>query len=681
MSPRLYNSRDAARRSRDFLLLHAFMLDTLEFVVLLLAAAVVVVALFRSLDLPPVLGYLLVGALGGPHALNLMQESAGARHLAEFGVVFLMFSIGLEFSLPRLFAMKRIVFGLGLVQVMASITLVTVLGRLLGLGWIAAFALGGTLAMSSTAILSKLLADRLELDSRHGREVIGVLLFQDIAVVPLLILLPALSRPAEELMFTLALAALKAVVLLLLVLVFGQRLMRWWFTLVARRRSTELFMLNVLLITLGLAWLSERVGLSLALGAFLAGMLISETEYRYQVEEDIKPFRDVLLGLFFVTVGMLLDVMEIVRNLPAVLGLLGALLAAKFAVVFAASRAFGAAPGTAMRTGLWLCAGGEFGFVLLSQILGLELMPHPLAQAAVAALVLSMLAAPLIVQLSDRLVMRFVASEWLLRSMELTRVAAQSLNTQKHIIICGYGRSGQYMARFLEQEGVGYVALDLDPERVREAAAAGDTVVYGDAARRETLAAAGIMRASALVVSFAEAEAALRVIHHAQALRPDLPVVVRASDEAEMEKLAQAGAAEVVPEAFEGSIMLASHALALIGVPLNRVVRRIRDIRSQRYALMRGFFHGSSDVGEAGEAGGARLRSVTVPPGAAVVGRVLGEFVLDEFGVSVSAVRRRGIRGLSPSAETRIEAGDVVVLLGLPGGLETAEQRLLGGVS
>ena len=657
------------------------MLNTLEFVVLLLAAAVVVVGLFRSLNLPPVLGYLLVGALGGPHALSLMQESAGARHLAEFGVVFLMFSIGLEFSLPRLMAMKRIVFGLGLAQVLASIALATLVGRALGLGWTASFALGGTLAMSSTAILSKLLTDRMELDRPHGREVIGVLLFQDLAVVPLLILLPALSRPPEEMLFTLGLAALKAAFLLTLVLGFGQRWMRWWFTLVARRRSAELFMLNVLLITLGLAWLSELVGLSLALGAFLAGMLISETEYRYQVEEDIKPFRDVLLGLFFVTVGMLLDVMEILRNLPAVLGLLLGLLVFKFGIVFAASRAFGSPPGTAMRAGLWLCAGGEFGFVLLSQILGLKLMPHGMIQVTVAALVLSMLLAPLIVQVSDRLVLRFVASEWLLRSMELTRVAAQSLNTEKHILICGYGRCGQYMARFLEQENVSYVALDLDPERVREAGAAGDTVVYGDAARRETLVAAGIMRASALVVSFAEVDAALRVIHHAHALRPDLPVVARAGDEAELEKLSQAGAAAVVPEAFEGSIMLASHALALIGVPLKRVVRRIRDIRNQRYTLMRGFFHGSSDIGEGGDANEARLRSVVVPAGAASVGLSLGELALDELGIAVSAVRRRGIRDLSPGPATRIEPGDVIVLLGLPAGLAAAEQRLLSGLA
>jgi CPA2 family monovalent cation:H+ antiporter-2 len=247
------------------------------------------------------------------------------------------------------------------------------------------------------------------------------------------------------------------------------------------------------------------------------------------------------------------------------------------------------------------------------------------------------------------------------------------------VIICGYGRSGQYMARFMEQEHVSYVALDLDPERVREAAAAGDTVVYGDAARRETLVAAGISRASALVISFTDVDAALRVMHHAHALRPELPIVVRAADEANMEKLSLGGAAEVVPEAFEGSIMLASHALALIGVPLNRVVRRIRDIRNQRYALMRGFFHGATDNLEGPEANQVRLHSVTLQPGAYAIGRSIGELCLAELAVGISAVRRRNIRGISPGAETVILAGDVLVLQGVPSNLELAENRLLRG--
>lgn len=655
------------------------MLNTLELVLLLLAASVVVVAIFRSLDLPPVLGYLLVGATIGPHALNLMQESDGASHLAEFGVVFLMFSIGLEFSLARLFAMRRIVFGFGAVQMAGTVLAVMLVGKLFGLGWIASFALGSILALSSTAILSKLLADRLELDRPHGRETIGVLLFQDLAVVPLLILLPALSRPAEEMLVTLSLAALKATILLALVLVFGQRLMRWWFTVVARRRSGELFMLNVLLITLGLAWLSDKVGLSMALGAFLAGMLISETEYRYQVEEDIKPFRDVLLGLFFVTVGMFLDIGVIVANLPAVVGLVVGFMLLKFVLVLIASRVFGSSQGTAIRTGLWLCAGSEFGFVLIAHLDGLHLLSESLLQVTVAALVLSMSLAPLLVQVSDRIVMRFVASEWLLKSMELTRIAAQTMNADKHVIIAGYGRTGQYMARFMDEENVTYVALDLDPERVREASAAGDSVVFGDASRHETLRAAGIQRASALVISFAEVDAALRVMHRAHELKPGLPIIVRSADERDMDRLTKGGATEVVPEAFESSIMLASHVLALIGVPLNRVIRRIRDVRSQRYSLMRGFFHGESDAAEGPDARQPRLHSIVLPVGARAIGKTIGELELDALSVQVSAVRRRNIKGVSPGPETRVLEGDVLVLLGLPDALVLAESRILEG--
>ena len=655
-------------------------MTTLQLVLVLLASAVLVVALFRWLNLPPVLGYLLVGAAIGPHALDLVPDSAAAHHLAEFGVVFLMFSIGLEFSLPRLYSMKRIVFGLGLAQVLLTILLVLAVAVPAGLTLSAGIALGGILAMSSTALVVKMLAERLQLESKHGREIIGVLLFQDLAVVPLLIVVPALSQPAEAMAGTLAVAAAKAAVVLSLILFFGQRLMRGWFHIVARRRSTELFILNVLLVTLGLAWLTELAGLSLALGAFLAGMLISETEYRYQVEEDIKPFRDVLLGLFFITVGMFLDVGVIVRQLPWVAGLLVLLLAGKFALVAGLSRAFGASPGTAMRSGLWLCAGGEFGFVLIAHIRDLPLLPAPVLQVVTAALALSMLLAPLIVLHSEKLVMRFCASEWMLRSMELTQIAARSMATEKHAIICGYGRSGQYLARFMEQEGVSYVALDLDPERVREAAAAGDTVVYGDAARREALVAAGLMRASVVIVSYADPDSALRVLAMVRELRPELPVVVRAADESDFDRLSQAGAAEVVPEVLESSIMLASHALVLLGVPINRVVRRFREVREQRYDLMRGFFHGTSDAADdLDEARQPRLHSVALNAGAWAIGRTLGEAGLERFDVSVSLIRRRGIRAVSPAPEARLEAGDVVVLLGVPDGLEAAENRLLKG--
>jgi monovalent cation:H+ antiporter-2, CPA2 family len=643
-------------------------------VLILLAAAVCAVALFRALNLPAVLAYLAVGALLGPHALAVVPDSEQARYLAEFGVVFLMFSIGLEFSLPRLFAMKRLVLGLGSLQVVGSILLFMLLARLLGLGWAASFAVAGALSMSSTAMLSKLLVDRTELETPHGRQVIGVLLFQDVAVVPLLILIPALSHPPEILLPMLGLALVKAVVVLALILFFGQRLMRRWFTLVARRKSSELFMLNVLFITLGLAWVTELAGLSMALGAFLAGMLISETEFRYQVEDDIKPFRDVLLGLFMVTVGMFLDFGVIASNLLWVLSILVALLLLKFAVVAAASRWLEKQDGTAMRAGLWLCAAGEFGFVLLTLASDVKVVPHEILQLVLAAMVLSLLLAPLIILYSDRLVLRFVASEWMLRSMELTRVAARSIATDKHVIVCGYGRTGQYLARLLEQENVSYVALDLDPDRVQEAAAGGDPVVFGDSARHETLVAAGLMRASAVVVTYNDEAATSKVLHHVLAARPDLPVIARSQDDRDMERLIGRGAAEVVPEMLETSIMLATHTLSLIGTPISRVIRRMRETRSQRYNLMRGFFHGASDADKQE----ARLHSVSLPAGARAVGQTIGELALAQ--VVVAAVRRRGERSLDPEPETRLETGDVLVLLGDPVALAAAEQKLLQGV-
>ncbi len=631
------------------------------------------VVIFRRFNLPPVLGYLAVGSVIGPHALNLMSDIHKVESLAEFGVVFLMFSIGLEFSLPKLHAMKKIVFGLGLLQVVLTLLLVVVLVMLLGLGWQNGVALGAVFAMSSTAVLTKLLAERMELDATHGREVIGVLLFQDLAVVPLLVLLPALTRSPEQLAVLMGVALLKAAAVLALILVFGQRIVSKWFYFVARAKSSEVFVLNVLLITLGLATVTELAGLSLALGAFVAGMLISETEYRLQVEEDIKPFRDVLMGLFFVTIGVKLDMNLLVDLWWQVLLVLLALLVFKATIVGLLSWKLGGTTGNAIRAALWLCAGGEFGFVLLGEISN---MPKAVEQVALTALVMSMLIAPFIVQYSERLVMRFVSSEWLMRSMQLTQIAAQSMSSEKHAILCGFGRNGQYLARFLAQEGVQTIALDLDPDRVREAAGGGESVVFGDAGRKEALMAAGLMRASVVIVTMSDTPLAEKVLHHVQALRPDLPVVVRTSDEKDMARLAKAGAAEVVPETLEASLMLASHALVLVGVPVNRVLKRIRATRSQRYRLLRGFYRGMSDRDE-DEARQPRLHSIWLTPGAAAIGKTLAELRLDVLGCEVSAIRRRGIRALEPAPETLLNEGDVVVVLGEPNAVTAAEERLL----
>lgn len=657
------------------------MTSALELVLLLLAAAVLVVVVCRYLNLSPILGYLLVGAAVGPHALNLLPESSDAGRIAEFGVVFLMFSIGLEFSLPKLYSMKRVVFGLGLSQVVVTSLGVMAITTLFGQSWRGAAAVGAVFAMSSTAVLSKMLVERMELDSPHGRKVIGVLLFQDLAVVPFLILIPALAGGADEMWHALAVATVKAVVALSLILFFGQRLMRSWFHVVAKRKSAELFMLNVLLMTLGLAWITELAGLSLALGAFVAGMLISETEYRYQVEEDIKPFRDVLMGLFFVTIGMLLDLGVMLHSAGWVLLVLLLLIGFKFIVAAVLTRLFEATPGTSLRVGLWLCTGGEFGFVLLAQAGRAGVVGEMTLQIVLAALVLSLALAPLMAQYADKIVLRLVPSEWLVRSMQLTQIASQSMFIDKHAIICGYGRNGQYLSRFFEQESITYIALDLDPERVKEAAAAGETVVFGDAARRETLMAAGISRAAVVVITYADTASALRVMSTVRGLRPEVPVVVRTADERDYDKLAEAGAAEVVPESLESSIMLASHALVLVGVPLNRVLKRIREIRGKRYQLLRGIYRGAEHLAEEGigDQHQARLHSLVLPAGADSIGRRMGELKLEQLEVTVTAIRRRGIKALEPDDDTVFQAEDVVVLLGEPERLAAAEERLLSG--
>jgi len=666
------------------------MASSLELTLLYLVAAVGGVVLCRLARLPPILGYLAVGILIGPYATGLSgDDSAGISHLAEFGIVFLMFVIGLEFNLPKLRSMRKLVFGLGLSQVVLTI-LAALAGnalltwafalagrRGLALDWQSAIALGSALAMSSTAIVVKLMADRLELESEHGRRVMGVLLFQDLAVVPLLVLIPALGSSPEALVGALAFALLKALALLAVLLVGGQRVMRWWLTLVVRRKSEELFVLNLLLVTLGLAWLTQLAGLSLALGAFIAGMLIAETEFKHQVETDIRPFHDVLLGLFFITVGMKLDAGLVIEHWALVLAMTVFPVLFKFGLVTGLARLLGAAPGTAIRTGLYLAQAGEFGFVLLALATERKLIPESLQSPVLASMVLSMLLTPVVFMYSNRIVMRLSANDWLLQSVAMTSIAKRTINIESHVIICGFGRSGQNLARLLELERIPYFALDLDPDRVRQATAAGQNVAFGDAARLQSLVAAGMARASALVISYQDTPSALRILDIVRNHAPKLPVIVRTIDDSDIERLRAAGATEVVPEAIEGSLMLASHALALVGVPMRRVLRLVQDQREARYGLLRGYFHGADDD-TADELQHARLLSVTLPPEGVCIGKTLAEQALTTEGVSVVSVRRGASSAvLQPDDGLRLGPGDTLVLSGLPEPLALAEEKLL----
>src|SRR5574343_518270 len=613
-------------------------MGALELTLIYLLAAVIGVVVFRSLKLPPMLGYLVVGVVIGPNALALAQNSSGIQHLAEFGVVFLMFAIGLEFNLPKLRAMRRHVFGLGLLQVVLTLVIVTLASLFLAtlapslwkMEWQTALALSGAMAMSSTAIVVKLMADRLELESEHGKRVMGVLLFQDLAVVPLLVLIPALGSRPEELFTALLLAGLKATVLIALLLTGGQRIMRWWLTLVARRKSEELFVLNL------------------------------------------------LLGLFFITIGMMLDWHIVFERWPLVLVLLTLPVLFKLVLVAGLAKAYGASHGVALRTGLYLAQAGEFGFVLLTLGAQSGIVPPHLLNPVLASMVLSMLATPFIVMHSNAIVMQLVANEWLQQSLQMTSIARKSINTSKHVIICGYGRTGQSLAHMLEKENIPYMALDLDPDRVRQAAAAGDSVVFGDAGRLQALMAAGLGRASAVVVTYLDVPAAMKVLGHAHSHAPHVPVIVRTKDDLDLEKLQQAGATEVVPEALEGSLMLASHALALVGVPMRRVIRAVQDQRDARYNLLKGYFHGADDD-TLEELEHERLTTVSLPLASPWLGRMVADLNFHAMGVRLASLRRASGKNESVDDALELQMGDTLVLSGNARTLALAEEKLLRG--
>jgi monovalent cation:H+ antiporter-2, CPA2 family len=655
------------------------MFDSLSSVLLLLTSSVLLVGLFRAIRLPAMLAYFVVGILVGPYSFGLLPSTESSRHVAEFGIVFLMFSIGLEFSLPKLYAMRKTLFGLGAAQVLITLGVTMLVASFFGLGLATAFVIGGALTMSSTAIVSKILMERLDLNSRHGRLSIGILLFQDLAVIPILVLIPALGAPSDNLIQTLGLSFIKSAVLLFVLFKFGKTFVNYWFSLVAGQRSRELFVMNVLMVTLLLSAVTKLAGLSYALGAFVAGMLISETRYRYQVESDIASYRDILLGLFFITVGMLLNVNYLVNHITLVLALLFSFVLFKALVVAVLTRLFGFEVGVGVRTGIILAQAGEFSFVILALGLEQNLIGGNELQLVLSASLLSMVIAPFIIQYNGRIARKLVKKYARNSNQVVEEVAEVSKDLKDHVIICGYGRSGQYLGRFLKEENIPFIALDIDPTRVSEAATAGEHVVYGDAARRIVLAAAGAARAKAMIVSYADARASMKVLHVMQEAYPDLPVIVRTFDDTHMDELREAGATEVVPEVLEGSLMLASHALVLLGVPLNRVVKRIRLFREERYKMFKGYFRGVSDMDVANDSR-ARLHSVEINQDAYAKNLRLDHIDFAKLGVEVQFLRRPNmLEDIAPRGDIMLSDGDVLVLFGGPQNLIAAESYLISG--
>ncbi len=657
--------------------------DPLLQVLILLTASVCVVAAVRKLALPAILGYLAVGMLLGPHALALAADTETTQLLADFGVVFLVFTLGLEFSLPRLVAMRWEVLGVGGLQLVLTTGLVAVAAVLwFNVAPAVAVVIGGAVSMSSTAIIIAQLTEQSENNRTHGRLAVAICLFQDLSFPLLLALISALSNggrvpDATHIVGDIGIAILA----LLLVLAAGRWLLRPLFLAIASVRSTELFSLAVLLAVLSSAWATHAVGLSLALGAFLAGMMLAETEFRHQVEATIRSYRDILLGLFFITVGMLLDVRLLLQHLGLVTAILVGLLLLKTAVVTVVAKPATKSWFKSLRTGVVTAFGGEFGFALLTLLLQRSLLDPAIVQPLLAATVLSMVLSPIIIRHNRRITRAVLGESGPPQSAAVRQdQATLAVAERDHVLICGFGRVGQNIARVLENSGFEYIALDLDPYRIRMGRQAGDPVMYGDAGEAKVLESVGITHASAIVVTFANPEVALRILRSVRQLRADLPILVRTQDDSKLEQLQAAGATEVVPETFEASLMLLSHLLFLLKMPVRRVIRTVNEIRSHRYGMLRQYFRDSGvDQMEAGGSQRELLHSVILPPHAWAVGRSICDLRGRGFDAGVSAVRRDGIVGRDPSPDTVFKEGDVVVVYGAAEVVEHAEALLLMG--
>jgi len=561
---------------------------------IILASSLVMIALFRRLRLPPVLGYLCVGLMVGPKAFDWINESEHLPDLAELGVVFLLFSLGLEFSLSKMIALRQVVFRLGSQQVLISTALLGSVLMMLGMPLTPALLLGAGLSLSSTAIVTKELGSLGEIFSSHGQNAVGVLLFQDVVAVLLLTLVPVFAGSSDQAWYwALPLTLLKTVVLFIGLLLASRWLLPRLFQEVAASRSAELFVLLALVIVLLTAWLTHLLGLSPALGAFLAGMLLGESHYRHQIEADIRPFRDILLGLFFVSIGMLIDLQLFASHSLLIIAMTLGLLVIKGSVVALLVKWRGSDNETAWRSGLALAQGGEFCFALMAQMQQNRLMPADLGALLLAATFCSMLLTPLMLRAAPRVAAALHRKPN--QEAQIEQISALNAGLDQHVVICGYGRVGQSIGRFMRNAGQPYIALDNDPVRIQEAATVERDVHYGDSARGDLLTAVGLLRARLLVIAVDKSDVALRVLKEARRLNPKVPILVRTRDDSQWAELKAAGASEVVPELLESSLMLASHALILLGLPAHQVQEKVDRVRIDRYRLLHGFYPGAED--------------------------------------------------------------------------------------
>jgi len=658
--------------------------DYFNQVMIILGGSVASTALLRRLRLPPVLGYLMVGLLIGPYALQLIPKTNDLHFLSEFGLVFLLFSLGLEFSLGKMNALRKTVFGLGSAQVvLCSLFFWSILYFLLDFSSETSLIIAGALGLSSTAIVTQELTRWNELNSNHGHAAIGILLFQDLAAVIFLIMIPALAGTNDNsFSFEIGLILLKGLVLFAVMLAVGKWLMPFIFHEVSKTRSEELFVMTVLLVVLTAAWITHAFGLSMALGAFLAGMMLGESHFKHQIEADIRPFRDILLGLFFVTVGMELNYQILISNVHwVILGSLGLVLS-KAVLIAILAQLLGKERSSSIRTGLILAQGGEFGFALLTLALTNHLLEPQVASLVVAIIVFSIATTPFLIRYNAHICKLIMPNkpheEPSPHNSDELAEATSELN--RHIIICGFGRVGQTVARFMRKENLPILALDNDSIRIQEATGGGENAFFGDSSSRNVLEAAGLHRASLVVITVNEYEQSLSILRSVRALDDDIPVVVRTSDDSHLEDLKREGATEVIPEALEGSLMLVTHVMTQMQIPFRRIAKMVQTAREQRYQLLHGYFHGrQSQLLDKEGNPLIRLHPVKISDSCFAANKTLNELNFDHRQVKVLRVNRQDLDIEKPEASFRLESGDTLILQGMSDHIEQAEARVYSG--
>lgn len=645
----------------------------------ILTSAVLIVWLFRRLHLPAILAYLVAGMLVGEHGLAFAQDHVDYDHFAELGIVFLLFTLGLEFSVPKLIAMRHLVLAVGSLQVAISMIIFTIIAMFLGQDFTTSLVIGGILALSSTAIVIRQLSETGAMKRKSGQISVAVLLFQDVAVVPLLIIIPMLAQESESSMILALLFALvKGVFVVGLLLLTGKWLLPRLFNLVAQVRTDELFVLTTLLVTLVASALTQFFGLSMALGAFLAGMMLGESQYKHQLEADIRPYRDILLGLFFVTVGMKLDIAILLSSPLLILQLLASFMIIKIVVIKLLAVKAGESVKDAWASGIMLGQMGEFGFVLIALASQVNILSPDIVSLLLGAGVLSMAITPYMIDKS-RSIGLWLSREKKVDADELNK-ALDNTDLTNHVIICGFGRIGQTVSRFLKQESIDFVAIDIDPLRTKKAQEAGENVLFGSSRQTELLLAAQLSKAQLVVIAFGQDKQSIDAIQKVRSMSPDVPILVRTRNDDQLDNLQAAGANQVVPESLEGSLMLVSHVLSLTGVPFSRIMRRVQTERKNHYNHLHGFFQGEdTDMSAQARDHIEFANAITLTNNSFATGQSIKALKLIAKRVVIISIRRDEIEMEQPGEEIVLQSQDTLVLRGKPRRVERAERYLQEG--